>query len=74
MEIDQNYNCCNCSKKYNSRVGLWSHKKKCDVKKVIGLDVFEKNTDKELILMLINEQSKMKDMIADIYKKLETKN
>jgi hypothetical protein len=73
IEVDQNYNCYNCSKKYNSRVGLWSHKKKCG-KKVIGHDVFEKNTDKELILMLINEQNKMKDMIADIYNKLDSKN
>jgi hypothetical protein len=61
-----NHICLNCNKKYNSRVGLWSHKKKC---------MTTASTDKDVILTtLINEQNMMKKMISDIYAKLEKQN
>lgn len=60
-----NHVCMNCNKKYNSRVGLWSHKKKC----------INNLTDKDMILStLISEQNMMKKMISDIYTKLENVN
>ena len=56
--------CANCNKKYNSRVGLWNHNKKC-----MGT-----SSDKDLLSMLINEQNIMKQMISDIYTKLDKQN
>lgn len=61
------YKCETCNRSYSSRVGLWSHKKRCSVKEV----VVEKNTDKDLMVMLVDEHNKMKQMISDIYVRLD---
>ena len=50
------YSCEKCNKGFNNRSGLWKHKKKCDIVE----DNCKKNdliTDKELIIMLIKQNS-----------------
>jgi hypothetical protein len=65
---NDNLLCKNCNKEYKSRVGLWKHKKEClgDVQKCEVLEKEIKHhepTDKELIMMLIKENSDFKSMM-----------
>jgi hypothetical protein len=65
---NDNLLCKNCNKEYKSRVGLWKHKKEClgDVQKCEVLEKEIKHhepTDKELIMMLIKENSYFKSMM-----------
>jgi hypothetical protein len=74
MNINQNlpkicseYICQNCSKKYKDNSGLWRHKKKCN-KQFSENDSDNNNknlTDKDLIMMLINENKEFKQIILD---------
>ena len=60
------YECECCEKKYNDRAGLWRHKKKC-----LGINTIINNddpTDKELILMLIKQNSQLIQQNADLVK------
>jgi len=57
---------CECGKIYNDRAGLWRHKKKC-----LGINTIINNdepTDKELILMLIKQNSQLILQNADLVK------
>jgi hypothetical protein len=58
----QFYPCENCGKIYNDRSGLWRHNKKCIIKENIKDDP----TDKELIMMLIKENSELRKEQTDI--------
>ena len=64
-------NCCeNCKKEFKTRSGLWKHKNNCKLTETI---TFEKNTnnphnistDKDLIMMLIKENSELKTMMIE---------
>jgi hypothetical protein len=55
------YSCQFCDKEYNNKSGLWKHKQKCNV--VINTN---EPTDKELILMLIKENSELKNMMVKV--------
>ncbi len=59
----QKYCCENCNKKYTSRNGLWKHSKNCkfENKKTDKEEI----TDKELIMMLINENKEMKTLMLE---------
>ena len=59
----QKYCCENCNKKYTSRNGLWKHSKNCkfENKKTNKEEI----TDKELIMMLINENKEMKTLMLE---------
>jgi len=61
--------CSVCSKKYKSRVGLWSHKKKCFKEKKIEYEFKEKmhNTilNNSLILQILNDNKEFKNMIIE---------
>ena len=64
-----NHSCQICNKTYKDNSGLWRHNKKCHPK----IEVNEKekdneNADKEIIKMLIKENSEFKNMILDIVK------
>ena len=52
--------CFNCNKIFNDRAGLWRHNKTCSFK----VDN-NKSTDKELIMMLIKENSHVKKMMIE---------
>ena len=59
---------CKCGKKFVTSAGLWKHNKKCNVKtENIITDTItpDEISDKELIIMLIKENSEFKNMIID---------
>lgn len=53
--------CNNCDKTYQSSSGLWKHTQICSETK-------SELTDKELIMMLIKENSEMKNMMMEVIK------
>jgi hypothetical protein len=66
--------CEKCKKIYNDRTGLWRHKKKCNFEEKIENEKNEKNenldfendiTDKELIVMLIKQNSELMKETSD---------
>lgn len=75
-------NCIFCKKEFNDRAGLWRHKKKCnqnfehelepniDTENNISQTNFEEPelTDKQIIAMLIKENSEFKSMMMEILK------
>ena len=77
--------CTTCNKEYKDRSGLWRHKKICTQKLQDDGDNFEKSpeksqepitsdiSDKEIIKLLIHENSEFKSLILEILKK-ETSN
>ena len=60
---------CNCGKIYSNASGLWKHKQKCNQEK-------EKDepTDKELIMMLIKENSELKNLVIKVLENNTTSN
>ena len=62
------YNCIVCNKSYKSRNGLWNHNKKCKNNNLVTEEKnkkIEEQTDKEIIMMLIKENSKVKNMMIE---------
>jgi hypothetical protein len=51
------YYCEDCQKSYVSRNGLWKHKQTCK---------FNMTTDKDIVLMLIKENSELKNMMMKV--------
>lgn len=62
---------CGCGKVYKFRQGLSVHKKKCSVSKINIVNTYE---DKEIIKMMIKENSEFKNMIIDIVKTIQPNN
>ena len=60
----KSYNCNNCSKYFNDRAGLWRHKQKCKTNTVITQD--DEPTDKQLIMILLKENSELRKEQTDI--------
>ena len=58
-EQKENIYTCKCGKIYSNSSGLWKHKKKCISKK-------DEPSDKELIMMLIKENSELRKEQTDI--------
>ncbi len=52
------FTCENCGKEYKDRTGLWKHSKLCNNK--------SECTDKELIMLLIKENSEFKNMMMKV--------
>jgi len=77
-QITQSHVCMVCNKSYDSRSGLWRHKKKCmNEQKNIGVNmsINEKDKDKEELLtkddkidILIKENIDFKNIILDLVK------
>ena len=75
-EIINNF-ICECGKEYKHRQSLWTHKKTCSYQINNNLlletnesQLFEQNmSDKEIIKMLIKENSEFKNLILEIVKK-----
>jgi len=55
--------CDNCNKHFKSRVGLWKHKQKCNLEQE---NEKEEPTDKQLIVMLIKENTELRKEQTDI--------
>ena len=64
-EIAVKFICNNCNKCYKERSGLWRHKKTC---KPISDASNNFVLDKELVMMLIKENSELKNMMIDEHK------
>ena len=69
------YMCENCGKEYNDRTGLWRHKKVCKFHDKIEEKEKDEPSDKELMCMLIKQNSELikehsdiKEMILEIVK------
>ena len=64
---------CQCGKVYKERTGLWKHKKVCDFEELLSEDEEEsekeKITDKELIIMLIKQNSQLIEKNNDLVEK-----
>ena len=61
-KISKTYNCDFCSKLFNDRAGLWRHKKKCETN---NFENKNNITDKEVIMMLIKDNSELKNMLVE---------
>jgi hypothetical protein len=53
---------CDCGKEYQHRQGLWKHRKLCNFEKK---EEIELPTNKDLIIMLINENKELKSMMLE---------
>ena len=56
------YSCENCGKNYKDNSGLWRHKKKCNNSTIQNND---EKTDKDLIMMLIKQNSELMEVIKN---------
>jgi hypothetical protein len=67
---------CGCGKVYKYRQGLSLHKKKCSTSKINTINQTEDKdlSDKEIIKMLIKENSEFKNMILDVVKTIQPNN
>jgi hypothetical protein len=64
---EEKYTCQNCCKEYSSRNGLWKHKSKCIATKCIAIEKNpEEPSDKQLIMLLIKENSELRKEQSDI--------
>ena len=63
------YTCEKCNKEFKNRSGLWKHKQKC-VEKIEQPEEIKLNepSDKDLIMLLIKENSELKNMMMDVIK------
>ena len=62
--------CQNCNKQYKDRTGLWRHNQKCKLKEDLKNESIEEKkkdeiTDKNLIMMLINENKELKTLMLE---------
>ena len=64
--------CKKCNKKYNARNSLWYHEQKCKIE--TNKFEIEDPSDKELIMMLIKENSELKHMVLDVCQKIQPLN
>jgi hypothetical protein len=61
-------NCCeNCNKEFKTRSGLWKHKKLCSNSEELENKetVDDKNIDKDLIMMLVKQNSELLEVIKN---------
>jgi len=65
--LSNNLECKNCNKTYKTSAGLWKHNKKCFENKEEKEEESEP-TDKELIMLLIKENSELKNMMIEVIK------
>ena len=63
------YNCKKCNKSYSARNSLWYHEKKCNITSESSEQ--DDPSDKELIMMLIKENSELKHMVLDVCQKIQ---
>jgi hypothetical protein len=68
------YECENCEKGFNDRAGLWRHNKKCKIEEKIENTKNNSNepSDKELIVMLLKQNSQLIDKNCELSKNAGT--
>jgi hypothetical protein len=67
QKLSNNFCCENCNKIYQTHAGLWKHNQKCNTKDNKTENAIEKNevTDKDLIMILINENKELKTLMLE---------
>jgi hypothetical protein len=63
------FECENCNRLYATNSGLWKHKQQCKSNEATDRDVEDKinnPTDKDLIMLLIKENSELKNMMMKV--------
>jgi hypothetical protein len=71
-KISKTYNCEKCQRVFNDRAGLWRHNKKCNLlneknsKIMDDFNELNEPSDKQLIMMLIKENSEFKNMMMKV--------
>ena len=69
--VPSKYYCDKCSKQFNSRSGLWKHRKKCNTTNTISVDntIIEAPTDNsKLIIELLKQNKELHGMVIDLAK------
>ena len=74
--LSPHYKCVVCEKIYKSRTGLWYHLKKCKPcceksSKSQTEPIHTEPTDKELIMLLLKENSDMKKLVLEVCQKIQ---
>ena len=64
VKVSKQYECSICNKIFNDRAGLWRHNKKCSNTNV----EIQKDDKDELIMMLIKDNSELKNMMMEVIK------
>ena len=67
VKVSKQYECSICNKIFNDRAGLWRHNKKC-VKTNSNIHQNVKDDKDELIMMLIKDNSELKNMMMEVIK------
>jgi len=62
----QKYSCEKCEKCFHTNAGLWKHKQKCKLTKEEEKEKSNEPSDKELIMLLIKENSEFKNMMMKV--------
>jgi hypothetical protein len=65
-ELSSNHICEKCNKEYKDYSGLWRHRKKCKLDENENKNTDEIVNDKELIMLLIKENSELKNMMMKV--------
>ena len=67
---NKTFTCGFCNKVYNSRNGLWKHKKNCNEKKEVLPEnvVVQDSSNNDIIQVLLKENSDFKNMLMDMMK------
>ena len=68
------YHVCSCGQILKSRSTIWRHKNKCQDKEPKDKSEDKDLSDKEIIKMLIKENSEFKNMILDVVKTIQPNN
>ena len=63
-----NYVCKNCKLEYKTKSGLWKHNKICGNNIISNVSNINNINDKELIMLLIKENSELKNMMMEVIK------
>ena len=72
-KISKKYECENCEKAFNDRAGLWRHNKKCKIEE--NNNQFKNEpSDKELIVMLLKQNSQLIEQNNEMSKNIQTTN
>jgi hypothetical protein len=73
-KISKKYECENCEKCFNDRAGLWRHNKKCKTEEKFENIKNNEPSDKELIVMLLKQNSQLIDKNCELSKNLQMNN
>lgn len=68
---EKRHTCLNCKKTYKARNSLWYHQQKCKPKDEKNIIHEDKISDKNLIMMLIKENTDLKTMVLDVCQKIQ---